>query len=205
MAMGKLSHLFASEAPMRVDESETIESIRLNDQKVIATLYYHNQMKVKKMVWAFNNLSLDPDDVYQEGFSLAVFNVQHGKFRSESSFSTYLVGICRNLCLKQLSKAGTVELSENHVLVDEMKEHDLLTQLLQFKKQLGDKCREVIDLRFTMGEVINEQIPNKCLSFDEIAEKLDVSVVSARQRFKRCLDKLRELVMESPELKHYLS
>lgn len=205
MAMGKLSHLFASEALMRVDESETIESIRLNDQKVIATLYYHNQMKVKKMVWAFKNLSLDSDDVYQEGFSLAVFNVQHGRFRSESSFSTYLVGICRNLCLKQLSKAGTVELSESHDLVDEMQEHDLLTQLLQFKKQLGDKCREVIDLRFTMGEVINEQTPNKCLSFDEIAEKLDISVVSARQRFKRCLDKLRELVMESTELKHYLS
>jgi len=205
MALGKLSHLFASEAPIRVDESETIESIRLNDQKVIANLYYHNQMKVKKMVWAFKNLSLDPDDIYQEGFSLAVFNVQEGKFRSESSFSTYVVGICRNLCLKQLSKARNVELSENHDLVDEMHEHDLLTQLLQFKKQLGDKCREVIDLRFTMGEVINEQTPNKCLSFDEIAAQLDITAVSARQRFKRCLDSLRELVTESPELKHYLS
>jgi RNA polymerase sigma factor (sigma-70 family) len=205
MAMGKLSQLFAAEAPIRVDESEILESIRLNDQKVISTLYYQNQMKVKKMVWAFKNLSLDPDDIYQEGFSLAVFNVQEGKFRSESSFSTYLVSICRNLCLKQLAKAGTVELSEKYEPIQEIQEYDLLNQLIQFKQQLGDKCREVIDLRFTLGEVINEEIPNKCLSFDEIAEQLDITTVSARQRFKRCLDKLRELVMESPELKHYLS
>jgi RNA polymerase sigma factor (sigma-70 family) len=205
MAMGKLSHLFAVEAPIRVDESEIIESIRLNDQKVIATLYYQNQMKVKKMVWAFKNLILDPDDIYQEGFSFAVFNVQEGKFRSESSFSTYLVSICRNLCLKQLSKSATVELSEKYDPIEEVQEYDLLNQLIQFKQQLGDKCREVIDLRFTMGEVINEETPNKCLSFDEIAEQLDITTVSARQRFKRCLDKLRELVMESPELKHYLS
>jgi RNA polymerase sigma factor (sigma-70 family) len=205
MAMGKLSHLFAVEAPIRVDESEIIESIRLNDQKVIATLYYQNQMKVKKMVWAFKNLSLDPDDIYQEGFSFAVFNVQEGKFRSESSFSTYLVSICRNLCLKQLSKSGTVELSEKYDPIEEVQEYDLLNQLIQFKQQLGEKCREVIDLRFTMGEVINEETPNKCLSFDEIAQQLDITTVSARQRFKRCLDKLRELVMESPELKHYLS
>lgn len=203
--MGKLSHLFASETPIRVDESETIESIRLNNQKVIATLYYQNQVKVKKMVWAFKNLSLDPDDIYQEGFSLAVFNVQEGKFRAESSFSTYLVGICRNLCLKQLSKAGTLELTENYDLIDEMQEHDLLNELIKFKQQLGDKCKEVIDLRFTMGDVINERTPNKCLSFDEIAVQLDITAVSARQRFKRCLDNLRELVMESPELKHYLS
>ncbi len=205
MAMGKLSQLFAAEAPIRVDESEILESIRLNDQKVISTLYYQNQMKVKKMVWAFKNLSLDPDDIYQEGFSLAVFNVQEGKFRSESSFSTYLVSICRNLCLKQLSKSATVELTEKYDPIEEVQEYDLLNQLIQFKQQLGDKCREVIDLRFTMGEVINEETPNKCLSFDEIAEQLDITTVSARQRFKRCLDKLRELVMESPELKHYLS
>lgn len=190
---------------MRVEESDTIESILRNDQKVIANLYYHNQMKVKKMVWAFKNLSLDPYDIYEEGFPLAVFNVREGKFCSDSSFSTYLVGMCRILCLKQLSKAGTdVELTENYDLVDEMQEHDLLTQLIQFKQKLSDKCREVIDLRFTMGEVINKQTPNKCLSFDEIAENLDISLVSARQRFIR-LDRLSELVIESPELKHYLS
>jgi RNA polymerase sigma factor (sigma-70 family) len=205
MAMGKLSHLFANEAQIKADEIDVIEGIQQNNQKLIAELYYQNQLKVKKMVWAFKNLTLDPDDIYQEGFSLAIFNVQEGKFRAESAFSTYLIGICRNLCLKQFSKAGTIELTEKIDPLYEVQEHDLLNELIQFKDQLGDKCREVIDLRFTMGEVINENVPNKCLSFEEIADQLSITAVSARQRFKRCLDKLRELVMSSPELKHYLS
>ena len=205
MAMGKLSQLFANEAQIKADEVDIIEGIRQNNQKLIAELYYQNQLKVKKMVWAFKNLTLDPDDIYQEGFSLAIFNVQEGKFRAESAFSTYLIGICRNLCLKQFSKTGTVELTEKIDPLYEIAENDLLDQLIQFKEQLGEKCKEVIDLRFTMGEVINQDVPNKCLSFEEIADQLSITAVSARQRFKRCLDKLRELVMSSQELKHYLS
>lgn len=205
MAMGKLSHLFLTEAQIKLDEFEILEGIRQNNQKIITELYHKNQIKVKKMVWAFKNLTLDPDDIYQEGFSFAIFNVQEGKFKAESAFSTYLIGICRNLCLKQFSKTGTLELTEKIDPLYEVQDHDALNQLILFKDQLGEKCREVIDLRFTLGNVINKGIPNKCLTFEEIASQLEITVVSARQRFKRCLDKLKELVVSSPELKHLLT
>lgn len=205
MPLGKLSHLLTSRVQTFDNDDAIIAAIKQNDQRVIADVYYQNLGKVQKTVEAFKNRSLDPDDIYQDGFSIAIFNVIEGKFRGESSFSTYLVAICRNICLKQLSKHQTVELDETHDFEEELQDYDMLNALIRFKQQLGVKCREVIDLRFTLGDVLHESSPNKCLSFDEIAGILDITPVSARQRFKRCLDKLKEIVNSSPELKHLFS
>jgi dephospho-CoA kinase len=38
----------------------------------------------------------------------------------------------------------------------------------------------------------------KTPGFEEIAEKLGLTPANARQRFKRCLDKLREIVFNNP-------
>jgi RNA polymerase sigma factor (sigma-70 family) len=205
MPIGKLSNLMTPRLQTIDNETEIIAAIIKNDQRVIEGLYYKNQGIVQKTVSAFNNRNLDSDDIYQEGFSITIFNVLEGKFRGESTFSTYLISICRNICLKQLSKQQTVELNESYDSEDEMLEYDLLNSVISFKQQLGDKCREVIDLRFTLGDVVNASSPNKCLSFEDIASILDINPVSARQRFKRCLDKLKEMVNSSTELKHLFS
>lgn len=205
MESGKLSQINPTSEQIRESEAALIEAIQNRNEYEIASLYHKNFEKVKRMVWAFKNVTLDPEDIFQEGFSLAIFNVQEGKFRAESSFSTYLISICRNLCLKQLSRNNPLELTEHHDVMDQTSDLDVFNALISFKQQLGNKCREVIDLRFTLGEEVNEEHPNKCMSFDEIAYRLEITSVSARQRFKRCLDKLKELVMESPELKTYFS
>lgn len=205
MTNGKLSHLFKVATQKPIYNLPLIAEIQLNNQKTIANVYNLNKDKVRKLVWSFKNLSLDADDIYQEGFSFAIFNIQEGKFRSESNFSTYLMAICRNLCLKQLSKNQTMELTEHHDVIEETHEYDLLNELIKYKLELGDKCREILDLRFAMGNSVSHAAPNKCLSFEDIATELNITQVSARQRFKRCLDKLKEFVLASPELKQYVS
>jgi RNA polymerase sigma factor (sigma-70 family) len=205
MITGRLSNLFTSAIKSHSSDLLLIAEIKLNNQKTIANLYNHNKDKVKKLVWSFKNLSLDADDIYQEGFTFAIFNIQEGKFRSDSSFSTYLFSICKNLCLKQLSKNRTMELTDRYDVIEDIREYDLLNELIKYKLELGDKCREILDLRFAMGNSVSHAAPNKCLSFEDIATELDITQVSARQRFKRCLDKLREFVLASPELKQYIS
>jgi len=199
------SNLFKVAPKTPSHDLSLIAEIQLNNQKTIANVYNLNKDKVRKLVWSFKNLSLDADDIYQEGFSFAIFNIQEGKFRSESNFSTYLMAICRNLCLKQLSKNQTMELTEHHDVIEETHEYDLLNELIKYKLELGDKCREILDLRFAMGNSVSHAAPNKCLSFEDIATELNITQVSARQRFKRCLDKLKEFVLASPELKQYIS
>ena len=188
-----------------INEQELIDGILNNSESVISTIYYTNIPKVKRMVWAFKNLSLDPDDIFQEGITIALMNVHEGKFRGESSFSSYLNSICRNICLKQLSKTRHVELTENHDVIEtDNLNLNIIKHVLEFKNKLGQKCREVIDLRFSLGDHIKLEQPNKCLSFEMIAEKLSITQVSARQRFKRCLDQLRELIDSSPDTKSIL-
>lgn len=199
------SNLFKVDTQRPSHDLSLIDEIKQNNQKIIANLYNHNKDKVKKLVWSFKNLSLDADDIYQEGFTYAIFNIQEGRFRSESSFSTYLLSICKNLCLKQLSKNRTMELTDHYDVIEDIREYDLLNDLIKYKLELGDKCREILDLRFAMGNSFSHAAPNKCLSFEDIATELDITQVSARQRFKRCLDKLREFVLASPELKQYVS
>ena len=187
------------------DEKELIDGILGNSNIVISKIYHSNAQKVKRMVWSFKNLSLDPDDIFQEGLTIALLNVHEGKFRGESSFSSYLNSICRNLCLKQLSKKRHVELTDNHDLIETADVNlGVIEKVLEFKNKIGEKCREVIDLRFSLGEHINHENPNKCLSFEMIAEQLSITQVSARQRFKRCLDQLRELVDSSPSVRAML-
>ena len=188
-----------------LDEKGLIDGILSNSENVISKIYHTNSPKVKRMVWAFKNLSLDPDDIFQEGLTIALLNVHEGKFRGESSFSSYLNSICRNICLKQLSKNKFVELTEHHESVEvEAVNLNIIEKIIEFKNRIGEKCREVIDLRFSLGDQINHENPNKCLSFETIAEQLSITQVSARQRLKRCLDQLRVLVDASPDVKSML-
>jgi len=149
---------------------------------------------------------LDAEDIFQDGFTIAIMNISNGKFRGESSFSTYLNSICRNICLKKLSQAPIKEFSEAYDKMEEVENHDLIQKLMELRSKLDQKCREIIDLRFTLGGKVNDDAPNKCLSFDEIGEYLGLTTDNARQRFKRCLDGFRNMVMASNDMKeHYYS
>lgn len=184
-------------------ETKIIEGIKNNSDSIIAEIYKVNFSKIKSMVLSFKNTILDPEDVFQEGLTRAIVNIQAGKFRRESSFATYLNSICRNICLKQLARKSTIDIDNEHDIADDEDSYfEILTELLLIKEQLDFKCRQIIELRFSL--CCNDEKPNnKCMSFDEIAELIEISASNARQRFKRCLDKLRLLVGKSQELTEY--
>jgi len=159
------------------------------------------------MVLAFRNTVLDPDDIFQEGLTRTVMNIRESRFRGESSFYTYLNSICRNICLKELSKIKVINAEISDRMEDENSlDFELLNRLLEVRKQLNEPCLEIIDLRFDLIEPATDEliIPTTCRSFEEIAEILSLTAVNARQRFKRCLDKLRGFVLNNDELKEYM-
>ena len=187
-------------------EEMIIQGIIDRSEKVISLLYKENLPKIKNLVWSFRNVVLDAEDIFQDGFTIAIMNISNGKFRGESSFSTYLNSICRNICLKKLSSTSTKEFTDAYDRMEEVEQHDLIQKLLALRNQLDQKCKEIIDLRFTLGGKINEDAPNKCLSFEEIGEYLGLTTDNARQRFKRCLDGFRKMVMDSNDIQeHYYS
>lgn len=180
-----------------------IDGILDNSELAIKKIYQIHFPKIQKLVWSFKNATLDAEDIFQEGLTRAILNIREGKFRSESSFSTYFYAICRNICRSQLQNYNRSELYENILLDEEDSRFELLNLILDLKSDLGEKCKEIIDLRFALVGTDHEE-PNKCNSFDVIANKLNITAVNARQRFKRCLDQLRTKVANIPELDNYL-
>lgn len=153
------------------------------------------------MVYSFHNTALDPDEIFQEGLTRAVINIREGKFRGDSSFSTYLNSICRNICLKEMARHKNVPITGNeNFLENDSIDFESLNRLLEIRNRLEVKCRSIIDMRFGFEENHKE----KGASFEAIAGTLDITVENARQRFKRCLDKLKEYILGNPELKNSL-
>ena len=155
---------------------------------------------------------LDADDVIQEGLTRTIMNIRDNKFKGTSSIHTYLYSVCKNICLKEYQKSrifypATVGMD----LIDEQQGDyfDLLHAVLKIKEQLEEKCIEILDLRFSLHSTLNhEQDPSTretsiMMPFEEIAIKLDILPDNARQRFKRCLEKLIVAVKEEKLIEEY--
>jgi DNA-directed RNA polymerase sigma subunit (sigma70/sigma32) len=63
-------------------------------------------------------------------------------------------------------------------------------------------CREIIDIRFGLDQ--HSHLENAQLGhhmnhkFEDIGKRLGIEPDNARQRFKRCMEKLRSMLFENP-------
>ena len=183
-------------------EADILNGILYNNNQMIAHIYKTYFPGIKAMVYSFHSLVLDPDDVFQDGLVAATRNIAENKFSGNSTFNTYLTSICRNICLKQMERAKKMQLVSTEPPEIEQSEPDkeeLIHRLTILKDKLEDKCREIIDLRFGLtnayfrpSAILDSETNTK---FDQIAKDLNIEPDNARQRFKRCFEKLREAVL----------
>jgi RNA polymerase sigma factor (sigma-70 family) len=89
---------------------------------------------------------------------------------------------------------------------EDTEHYEFLEALVRIMNRLDEKCRTIIDLRFNITMQEGHDNPegiNKSTPFEKVAEQTGLSPANARQRFKRCIDKLREMLMKNPEIKEY--
>jgi len=204
----KLSHtVLRKNKTTDYSDEAILEGIHENSNAVFGYIYTSYYPKIKRMVWSFRNTLLQPDDVFQEGLTRVVMNIRNGKFRGDSSFYTYLNSTCRNVCLKELSKHRySAPESDVEYEDDAGENYELLNALVSLMHRLDEKCRTIIDLRFNISKQNRNKNPEetrKSTPFETVAEQTGLSPANARQRFKRCIDKLREMVLLDAEIKEY--
>lgn len=180
---------------IKSDQDKVVEGIKNNDPQTIKFIYREHFGKIRSMVNNFRYISLEPEDVFQEGLTRAVINIRKGVFKGDSSFSTYLYGICRNLCLKEYNRSKLTTSNEIGDVKDEVEDDyfDAIQLMLKLKENLDEKCKTIIDLRFGIGNT-DEGITR----FEAIAAILKISADNARQRFGRCFSKLKKIISENP-------
>ncbi|MGH7860091.1 MAG: RNA polymerase sigma factor [Candidatus Binatia bacterium] len=133
----------------------------------------------------------EAEDLTQETFLRAYERLE--TFRGESRFSTWLYRICRNLCLNRLARqkyepqpTGTASelMTDPAARLPEQLIAEERGRLVRWAiSRLKPEFREVISLY--CGET---------LSYEEIADSLDVPIGTVRSRLHRGREDLKELL-----------
>lgn len=181
----------------KVDEADLVDGIKRNDAETIRLIYHENFSKIKRMVAHFQYIKLDAEDVFQDGLTLAIINIRRGVFKGDSSFSTYLYGICRNICLKEYNRNKGLVTTEVKEVAQELEAEnfDAIRLLIAAKDKLDPLCISIIDMRFGIGQ--NNAEVDQATRFEAIAQRLNITSDNARQRFGRCITKLKKLLDDS--------
>ena len=140
----------------------------------------------------------DTEEICQETFLAAVRNL--GSFRGKSSFQTWLLRIAANKAMDFRGKSRAEKRGGSfvHFSLDGAEEGEQIDMpsrgpgpdallanaetcrlVRQSLDQLGDDCREIIELRY-YGD----------LSYSEIAAELRLNPKTVSSRLRKCLDRL---------------
>ncbi|NQV02984.1 MAG: hypothetical protein HQ542_10080, partial [Bacteroidia bacterium] len=94
--------------------------------------------------------------------------------------------------------------------IEQENDYEMISKVNNAKKQLDPRCVEIIDMRFGIRSsqfavgssqfaksdkrIEKSEERSKLTPFEEVAEQLGITPDNARQRFKRCLERLIRLV-----------
>jgi RNA polymerase sigma factor (sigma-70 family) len=187
-------------------EREIIESIRSgqNFNEVIRHLYQVNYRKVVAYIMQNNGNEEDAQDNFQEVMITFVEVVKQEKFRGESSVSTFLLALTRNIWLNELKKRGRSQLRDekfekSRSRVDEdiskfLTHRELRTEVMDLLGTIGNTCKKIL-LAFYYEN----------LSMKEILQQLDYENEQVvRNKKYKCLKQLEQMLSAKPTLANNL-
>jgi RNA polymerase sigma-70 factor (ECF subfamily) len=153
--------------------------------------------RIATFILGFNDP--EAEDVVQETFLVAIQELP--KFEFRSTFLHWLRRICVYRCYERIRqrKRQVVNLDEDIEKFalqgalskadenTEKEEQTALLQILKTEKQgMGEKCRELLDLRDVQGK-----------SYAELSKHLKVAIGTVMSRLARCKEALKQKVLKA--------
>ena len=177
-----------------------IKGLATNDSAIINAIYKNF---VPKVIHYIRNNSGDEDqaqDVVQEVLINLYHMAQKADFELTCPFDAFFFLLCKRKWLNELKKNTPSRVTnpdtpvfkdENLMeLVEQATHFDQKRQLFdEMFQQLGEKCREVLQLSFTLP------------SMEKVAEKLQVSYAYVRKKKSLCTGQLTEMIQQSAKYK----
>ena len=185
-----------------MNERALVELARAGDEAAFEKLVTLYERKVYATAFRYTANEHDAMDISQEVF-IRVFRFIH-TFNLESSFSTWIyritVNVCKDHIRKRASRAElpleltdeesgeyTVEISDStYDPVELYEQAELRQEIRRAIDDLPDNYKEIVLLRDIGG-----------LSYDEIAQTLDIEVGTVKSRLSRARENLRKKLLQS--------
>jgi RNA polymerase sigma factor (sigma-70 family) len=202
----------------KVTQSETqlINDLKELKESVIAKMTQKNYESVVFMMDYYNvDRALEPDEIISQAIHVINKCLVNNSYRRLSSLNTFFLSICKNICRnsgranKKIPITHYINIenlnsgNQKHLDIPDFNPEDdeeyqgYLQQVQAFScviRSLGETCQQILDLRLGLtrdpktGEFsVGDQRP-----LLEVARTLNITYDAARQRFKRCLDQLKE-------------
>jgi RNA polymerase sigma factor (sigma-70 family) len=166
----------------------------------IRHLYRTQYRMVSAYVRQNNGTDQDAEDVFQEVILVFIDVLKKEKFRGESSVSTFLYAITRNIWLNELKKRGRskqrdevfekgkdkTDMDVSHLIAN----REIKTQLMQLVESLGETCQKIL-LAFYFENLAMRDIL-KTLNYE------NEQVV--RNKKYKCLKQLEQMLTVQPAL-----
>ena len=175
-------------AGLRVDDREAVEACQKGQREAFDPLVERYQRDVYRLCYRYVNDPQDANDMAQEVFLKAYRAI--GRFRGESSFSTWLYRIAVNTCLNFRSsrRPGGEELSDSvpdgHAgVLDTMVADERARRVREAVTRLPEKQRATLILK-----VYHE------LTHEEVAAVVGSSVGTVKANLFHALGNLRKML-----------
>ncbi|MCR4804921.1 MAG: sigma-70 family RNA polymerase sigma factor [Clostridia bacterium] len=183
---------------MDQDLQKTIDLAVSGDEQAFASLISAVQNKAYAMAYRYMGNDADTRDAMQEAF-IKMYRYL-GTFQGGSSFETWFFRILINTCLDELRKrkhaSEQEDIDEHYEIADEREgTEELLLKKERQKavrdaiKQLSEDAKNIIILRELQG-----------LSYEELADVLDIEPGTVKSRLNRAKQKLKSILMEQSTL-----
>lgn len=181
----------------RYSDTNIIEGVRNQDDKILNWLYDNYLQSVKKYVISNNGSTDDVSDVFQDSIIILYKQITEGSLNLTTDLKGYFFGIARNVWSSQLrKKQRNVEIEID--FADEDQNDDAGDPVLE-----RIVSRAFQQLKPDQQEVLNSF--SEGLSYEDIAIKMNLkNETYARRKKYLAKEALLEIVKEDPEYQEYL-
>ena len=194
---------------MSSDEAQLLARCRKGDSEAWDELFGRYYDPVARFVFQLGHQLTreDTEEICQEVFLSVIKNIH--SFHGKSKFQTWVFRIAVNKARDFLEKQNAAKRGGGQVTISlqlETPDGGMLVDpaspaptpdmtliisersgvLMKALEQLGDPCREVIELRYFGDQ-----------SYEEIAQSLELNPKTVSSRLSKCLDQLEDLVKTS--------
>ncbi len=185
------------------NQIQLVEAIKNNNSSVLQALYISNYSKIEKFIVSNNGSKEQAKDIFQEAYIASWKNVKNDKFipKNETAINGYLYTIAKNKWmdyLRSVQYKKNTFYKEGNFKVEEKSTYDSLDldNELVYEKKMNLAMKAFKELKKPCKELLTKFYFEK-KSMAEIAEELSIDAASTRNKKYRCMQKLRELALNS--------
>jgi RNA polymerase sigma factor (sigma-70 family) len=174
-----------------MSDIEIINLIKKGKHSKALTRLYKIYPAVLKYVNGTGASSTEAEDIFQDALLIFMDKIYDSNFHLSATISTYIYGICKNLCREKLRYNNRLSTTDKE-LDDDGLQKDLEEYMMEEKKyqalesillETGKKCMDLLKMYYYDN-----------LSMKEIAAKLGFSSETSTKTQKyKCLEKARNL------------